>query len=127
MHMSREARVTGPLATSCDPEPAVDKRHFAVSQGTWPLSACIALPLPEVHAAEKSHLLVIDDYQESDQKCGLSVVGGGFVAFVIHPPICLGDVSFCLVGFFKGQDRLCCLPCVESTKNLPSRVSSSLP
>ena len=102
LHMSREALVTEPLATSFDPEFAVDKRRFAVSQGTWLLSACIALPRLEVHAAEKPHYVVIDDCRESGRRCDLLVVGVESAASAIRPPTCLEEVSFGLVGFFKG-------------------------
>ena len=68
--MSQEAQVSGPLATNCDFEPVVDKRHFAAFQSTPPLSACTAQPQLEVHAAEKPHYVVIDDLQESGQRCG---------------------------------------------------------
>lgn len=94
MHMLWEVQVSGPMAANYDFDPVVDKKHSAGFQGTWTLSACIARPQLEVHAAEKPHCVVSDECRESDQKCGLSVVEVESAAFAIRPPICLGDVSF---------------------------------
>jgi hypothetical protein len=114
--MLREAQVSGLLATNCDFEPVADRKHFAVFQGTWQLSACTRQPQLEAHAAEKPHYAVNDYYRESGQRCGLSVVGVEFVAFATHPPACLGYVSFCFSHFFNDYDRLYGPLHLESTR-----------
>lgn len=115
MHMMWEVPVSGLMATSCDFEPVVDKRHFAGFQDTWLLSACITQPQLEVHVAGMPHYVVSDDCRESGQRCGLSVVGVNSAAFARRPPTCLGDVSFRFSVCFVRHDRLCRLPYFEST------------
>ena len=115
LHTLWEEQVSGLMATSCDFEPVVDKRHSAEFQGTLPLSACIARPQLEVHAAEKPHCVVNDECRESGQRYGLSVVGVEFAVFAIRPPACLPDVSFCLTVHLNGINRLHRLIYLEST------------
>ena len=129
MHMSREAQVSGLLATNCDFEPVVDTRHFAAIQGTSPLSAYIRQPQLEVHAAEKPHYVVNGGCRESGQRCDLLVVEVEFAAFAIRPPTCLGDVSS--ASLFQSLDTTGCIVFyilrVPEAIDSPSRVSSSLP
>ena len=115
MHMLWEVQVSGPMAANYDFDPVVDKKHSAGFQGTWTLSACIARPQLEVHAAEKPHCVVNDECRESGQRYGLSVVGVEFAVFAIRPPACLPDVSFCLSVHLNGINRLHRLIYLEST------------
>jgi hypothetical protein len=68
--MSPEAQVFAPLATNCDFGPVVDKRHSAVHQDTWLLSAYIGQLQLGAHAAEMPHYVAIAGCQESDQTYG---------------------------------------------------------